>query len=64
MSYSEKLVVLRGERTRAEVAAAIGISQSALAMYETGRRMPRDEIKVLLAQFFETTVGHLFFNQE
>ncbi|MBO5969522.1 MAG: helix-turn-helix transcriptional regulator [Clostridia bacterium] len=57
----EKLVALRGERTQAEVATAVGISTSALAMYETGHRIPRDEIKLKLAVFYSTTVQVLFF---
>lgn len=60
---AKKLRELRGDRSREEVAKALHISISALTMYETGARMPRDEIKVALAQFYETTVGELFFGQ-
>lgn len=60
---AKKLRELRGERSREEVAAAVHISVSALTMYETGARIPRDEIKVALARFYETTVGELFFGQ-
>ena len=41
---SKNLIALRGEKSREEVAFSIGISASALSMYETGQRIPRDEI--------------------
>lgn len=44
-----------------EVAKGCGISVSAVQMYECGQRVPRDEIKVAMAQFFDTTVQDLFF---
>ena len=44
-----------------KVANDCGISVSALAMYESGKRMPRDEIKVKLARYYNTTVEALFF---
>ena len=63
-NYSEKLIKLRGDKSQTFVAASVGISTSALAMYECGKRVPRDEIKIALARFFGTTVGELFFDQE
>lgn len=59
-----KLTALRGERKREEVAFSCGISLSALAMYETGKRIPRDEVKMALAQFYATSIEYLFFNSE
>ena len=59
---AEKLVELRGEKTQAEVAENVGISLSELAMYETGKRIPRDEIKIRLANYYGTTVESLFFS--
>ena len=44
-----------------EVAKACGISVSAVQMYECGARVPRDNIKIALAQFFGKTVQDLFF---
>lgn len=63
-SFQSKLIDLRGSKTQAEVAEAVGISTSALTMYETGRRVPRDEIKIALARYFNVSVGYLFFDQE
>lgn len=59
----KRLVALRGTRTQAEVAKANGISASALAMYETGKRIPRDDIKVSLARYFHSTVEEIFFTE-
>lgn len=58
------LANLRGNVPRATVAAAVGVSTSALQMYENGERVPRDDIKVQLASYFNTTVGSLFFNEK
>jgi len=52
---------LRGDRRREDVAALIGVSTSALAMYERGERVPRDEIKFRLSCFYETSIESLFF---
>ena len=56
-----KLKELRGERTLSEVSKSVGISTSALGMYETGRRIPQDEVKIALAEYFNTTVDALFY---
>lgn len=61
VKIGQRLSILRGNRTLKEVANAVGISVSALAMYETGKRVPRDEIKVMLARYFNTSVEALFF---
>lgn len=53
----------RGTMSRREVAGKLGISLSALSMYESGERTPRDELKVRMAKLYNTTVGRLFFNE-
>lgn len=60
-TIAERLIRARGERRREEVAAAVNISVSALGMYETGQRVPRDEVKVRLARYYRTSVQKLFF---
>lgn len=55
---------LRGNLPRITVASACGISVSALTMYETGQRVPRDEIKVKLARFYGKPVETIFFKQD
>ena len=61
MTVAERLVKARGKQRREDVANAIGISLSAITMYENGERTPRDEIKVKLANYYGTTVQALFF---
>lgn len=61
---ADRLVKLRGKRKQEEIAKAVGISVSALSMYERGERMPRDEIKIRLAKFYGTTVEEIFFNHQ
>lgn len=62
MSIAEKLIAARGNRSRDEVANAVGVSVSAISMYENGDRVPRDEIKIKMADYFKTTVQELFFS--
>lgn len=60
----KKLSDARGERTLTRVSKDTGISVSALSMYEAGERIPRDEIKEKLAEYYHTTVGFLFFDEK
>ena len=60
----ERLLKLRGERTREEVANAIGVSLSAVSMYENGDRIPRDAIKIKIASFYQKSVQKIFFDSE
>ncbi|MDD3363009.1 MAG: helix-turn-helix transcriptional regulator [Hespellia sp.] len=59
----KELVRLRGKKTQDEVANAVGISVSALSMYECGERIPRDPIKIALARFFNKSVEAIFFTE-
>lgn len=56
-----RLIALRADKRQDEVAKAVGISPSALSMYECGERIPRDEIKIKLAGYYKTTVEALFY---
>ena len=58
---NEKLIALRGERSQEEVAKALGISVSALSMYEQGNRIPRDEVKIRMAEYYGISIESLFF---
>lgn len=58
---SKRLRKLRGDIPRQIICDDVGISLSALTMYETGERVPRDEIKVALARRYNTTVEELFY---
>lgn len=60
----KRLVELRGKKTQDEVAKAVGITTSALSMYERGERIPRDTIKISLARYFKKDVQTIFFDPE
>lgn len=61
---ASKLRELRGNRTQEDIAQAVGISRSAYMMYENGERIPRDYIKKKLADFYNVSVGSLFFDEK
>ena len=63
-SVADRLREARGETPRNEVCKAVGISLNALMMYETGNRIPRDEIKVKLARFYGKSIEALFYPQK
>ena len=58
---ADRLIKLRGSRTQAEVSQAIGVTPSAYSMYENGERIPRDEIKKRIAEYYKRTVNTIFF---
>ena len=60
----QRLIELRGERKREEVANAIGVSKSAIAMYEAGERVPRDPLKLKIANYYNKTVEEIFFAKQ
>ena len=55
------LAELRGNRTQEEVANAVGISVSALSMYERGERIPRDCIKIRISSYYKKPISKIFF---
>lgn len=56
-----KLKLLRGEKSQSEVAEEVGITPSALSMYENGERIPKDEIKIKIADYYEKSVQEIFY---
>lgn len=60
-NFARKLRALRGDKTQAYIASQLGISPSSWAMYENGDRIPRDEVKIQIAAYFNTTVQEIFF---
>ena len=63
MEIGKRLRSLRGTRTVQNVADDLGISRSALAMYELGDRVPRDEIKLKLCKYYNVGIN-IFFDEE
>lgn len=59
-----RLVQLRKSRgeTQKEVADAIGVETMTISYYESGQRIPRDEIKIKLANHYDVSVQTLFFD--
>ena len=62
--YGRRLIALRGKKSQAEVAKKVGIAASTLAMYEAEQRVPRDPIKIKLAEYFNKTVQEIFYEPE
>lgn len=63
VKIGQRLAELRKQngKSAVEVAAAVNISQSALCQYETGARVPRDDIKIRLAKHYGVPVETIFF---
>jgi putative transcriptional regulator len=61
LKMAQKLIELRGDKSREQVAVDLGISYSALVSYEMGDRVPRDEVKVRIANYYGVDVGEIFF---
>ncbi|MNB79184.1 helix-turn-helix protein [compost metagenome] len=59
---ARRLLKLRGGSSREETAQAIGISVSALQMYENAQRVPKDEIKIKIANHYNQSVQEIFFD--
>lgn len=47
--------------TAEELAKELGTSTSAVNMYECGLRIPRDEIKIRIAEFFHAPIESIFY---
>lgn len=63
MSIAERLTNARTEAGLSVVTVAdrCGITPGSITAYETGKRIPRDSVKVALADLYQTTVAQLFF---
>lgn len=63
---AKKLVALRTAKneTQKKVANVIGVSESSLAMYEAGARLPRDAVKIKIANHFGVSVQSIFFAED
>ena len=59
-----RLSQLRGDISREKLAKDIGVSVSAISMYENGERVPRDAIKMKIAEYFDKSVQEIFFDSK
>lgn len=64
MPYNVQLKILRGDRSQEQISREIGVTKSSWAMYERGERVPRDEVKIKIANYFGKTVQEIFFGQQ
>lgn len=46
-----------------EFGKIIGVSQSSISMYESGLRIPRDDLKIKISKFYGVSVESIFFTQ-
>lgn len=63
-SAGAKLRELRGDKTIREVSEAVGVTEAAMSYYETGKRTPRPQIMVKIANYYNLPVGVIFFNEQ
>lgn len=61
MTLGEKLKKLRGKKSQKKVAKDLGITQSALGNYENDYRVPRDEVKIKISNYYGISVEEIFF---
>lgn len=61
LTIGKKLRKLRGDKSRLEVSKALGISVSAITMYELDKRTPRDDIKQKIAKYYKKSIESIFF---
>lgn len=62
MTVGRKLRKLRGKKKRRTVAKDIGVSESAYVKYERDERIPRDDVKIRIASYFNKSVQEIFFD--
>lgn len=61
VKVAENLRKLRGEKSLGEVAEAVGVPEQTVLLYEQGERIPRDEIKVRFAKYYNKPVDSIFY---
>ena len=63
MTTGEKLRQLRADSSIRELTSALGITYQSYWNYENGSQVPRDDIKLKIAQYYGLTVDEIFFAQ-
>ncbi len=59
----DRLKELRGDKTLDTVASDLGVTRMAISNWERGERIPNDEMKVRIAQYYNRSVSFLFFDE-
>ena len=60
MSCGAMLKQLRGDKSQDAISKELGVTKSSWAMYERDERVPRDEVKIRIADYFGKTVQEIF----
>ena len=63
VSIGNRIRALRGAESQQTLADKLKISKSALAMYERGERIPRDEVKIRIAHHFNVSLESIFLRR-
>lgn len=61
IEIGKRLIELRGETPREKVCVDLNISFSALQSYELGLKIPKDETKIKISEYYKTSVEDIFF---
>lgn len=56
-----KTLRLEKELTQSELAKHLEISSTSIGSYEKEKRIPRDDLKIKIAKFFNVKVSDIFF---
>ncbi len=59
-----RLKMLRGDRTLEEVGKALNVTSMAVSSWELGKRVPNDDMKVRIANYFGVSLYDLFFAEK
>ena len=60
-AIGQRLIEARGGMSQVQAAKAIGVTRSALSMYETAKRIPNDDIKIKISEVYKVPIQELFF---
>lgn len=60
---NEKLIKLRGDEPRKQVADSLGITPQMLGAIERGQRQPSLQLAIKIAKHFKTPVEEIFFEE-
>lgn len=66
MEISSRIKILRENHgmTQIELAKVLNIGNSTLSQYESGARVPSDDIKIIIANYFDVSLDYLLGRDE
>jgi transcriptional regulator with XRE-family HTH domain len=65
IKIGKRLLKLRTDKglLQHQVAESIGVDKSTIGAYERGYRLPRDDVKVKLAEYYKVELSVLFYSE-